>query len=185
MCDLPLIRSLILAAQIAFLAAIALVIVAIATSSNMFTSGGSPVLLGAALALTVAAMTGIGVVTSAAGGCVGCSGAGTSLQNVAIALATALTAASVAIGICIIPSAVPFAGAVVAAALAISLAVVAGLFLGLMDPLIRLETCLIAARSVTTQVAVIVAVITMLAGLLVAGAAWNSTGGATCTGPNC
>lgn len=174
MCDVPLIRTRVVSAQTAFLGASVLVLAAIITSSNMFTSGGSPVLLGIALALTLSAMICIGLVTRAAGLCAGCAGAGDQVQVLAIALAVSLTAASTAIAICIIPSAVPFAGAVLAAALAITLAIVAGLFFGLLDALSRLELCILAATSTVTRVAAVLA-----------GAAWDAAGSAPCTAANC
>jgi hypothetical protein len=161
MCSVPLLLGALLAAQAAYLVALGFVIAAVATGSNPFTSGGSPVLLGTALGFLAAAVISIGFGASRMGACTTgrCGAAGSSLMRAFVALEIALVALSAATAIVIVPSAVPFAGAVIAGILAATIAASAILFSNALNDLRTLETCLATPPSAADTAATVLGVV--------------------------
>lgn len=184
MCRPSLIIGLVIAAQVSFLAAIGFVLGVIVTSSNLFTTGGSPVLLGIALGFVIASAGFIGAALSNLGPCsIGtCGRFADQTRALGIALISTLAGFGAAVAVTIVPASVPIAGSIIAAVLAATMAGSAGLFLALLQPLGMLETCQTSTTSAAFRVAVVLAIVTLIVAFVAGGLAVGSN---PCTGPNC
>jgi hypothetical protein len=169
MCDTNSAMAAFLAAQASFLVALGFVGSAILTSSNPFTSGGSPALLGIALGALAIAFSSIGFAISRTTGCAiqPCVGAGSAVMRSLVGLEIALGAMGFATAATIAPSAIPFAGAVLAAILAGTLGASTGLFQVAYLDLLALETCRAAPRTPADDAAGWLAPIVIGVGVLI------------------
>lgn len=195
MCDFNRISGFVIAAQVAFLASLAIVIAAIALGSNPFTSAANipAMIVCAAFAATAAALVAAAIASldeCAAGPC------GTSvsrLRSNLITLAASMATYSVAQVALALIAGIPFVGSAAALALSLWAVSLAALFAaiasgGLTNNIQAFNSCLQRqnnGNNSSTTVIVVLSIVTVLAALVVGGAAGVANGAFPCVGPFC
>lgn len=175
-CSPDVLIGFVIAAE-AFIVGMGFIFAAMLTSSNPFTSGGSPVLLGIALANIALAIGSLGVATSRMPLCTfgPCAAFGNTAFALALALLASLTVMAAATAGTIVPSAIPFAGAVLVTALGFSLLATGAMFPELATSLARLEVCVrgLPAPSVAGEIAIVLGYVVLGVAIVTGGAVGN------------
>jgi hypothetical protein len=147
MCEIDGMLALVIAAEAAMIAATVLLTIAIFTSSNPWTSLGSPALLTAAFILVAVALVSLGI---AIGLQATCPCRPNDMLLSLAGLTAALCATEAAIAVAIAPSAIPFLGSVVVTVIVVSAIAQMVLLMALYSALAALVACNPTASTTTT-----------------------------------
>lgn len=166
-----------IAAEAAVLLALGFTSAAMAISSNPFSAGGSPALLGAAVAALVIAIGCLGMATANLGPCtIGpCAASASTLFALLLGLLASLTVLAGATAGTIVPSSIPFAGAVLVSALGASMVATGAMFPEAARAAASLEVCTRGLATATPggEVAIVLGVVVLAVAILSAGAVGN------------
>jgi hypothetical protein len=178
-CTPEFLLGFIIASESFTLIALGFVFAAMLSSSNPFSSGGSPPLLGIALANLALALGSLSIAVSRMGACtIGpCSTFGATAFGLSVALLAALTVLAASTAGTIVPSSVPFAGGVLVAGLAISMTATGALFPELARAVASLEACIrgLAGPSPGAEVAIVIGYVVLAFAIVTTGAVGNQS----------
>jgi hypothetical protein len=160
MCNIPLIGSLIIVAQLSFMTAIALVTRASQLNGNIFRAGGAPFLMIAAVIFVTGAITALALAGRQLAACaVACPAQAARLAADIIALSTALGTLVIAIGAATLVAGIPFAGGIAIAGILVALGLAGIISSRLTADFAALSTCAAAAPMLPPPVNTIVTVL--------------------------
>lgn len=187
MCNVPLLIGLVLTAQTTFLAAVGCVLGVVATSSNPFTVGGSPVLIGIAIVLLAASLLSAGALAANLANCGGggCTIFADRARALAISLTILLTAMAATTALMLPALVVPFGGSIVAGVLAGTMIASAIAFTVLVDALRSLERCLTTVNTAASTIALVLSIIGIAVTMVVGSLSVTNSESSPCTGPRC
>jgi hypothetical protein len=160
MCNIPFIGGLIIAAQVSFMTAIALVAKASQLNGNIFRAGGAPFLMIVAGVAVTAAITALAVAGRQLTACAAaCPAQAAKLAADMAALSAALGALGIAIGAATLVASIPFAGGIAIAWILVALGLAGIIASRLTADFAALSTCAAAAPMLPPPINIVVTVL--------------------------